>query len=40
MRDLPATVVGISSQGIESHRDFQVDVLAELPEHTGSGAAR
>jgi peroxiredoxin Q/BCP len=31
MADLPATVVGISSQGIESHRDFQAKHSIPVP---------
>jgi thioredoxin-dependent peroxiredoxin len=31
MRDLPATVIGISSQGIESHREFQAKNSIPVP---------
>ena len=31
IRDLPATVIGISSQGIESHREFQAKHSIPVP---------
>jgi peroxiredoxin Q/BCP len=31
MRDLPATVIGISSQGVESHQEFQQEHSIPVP---------